>query len=116
MKSCKACMETKPIGEFYSNGVSYTGAKKYKPTCKACEQTSDMTRYYKIIEDHYGHLSCSKCGYDKCLAALELHHTDPETKEYQVSTMRNYSEKKIKSELAKCEIVCANCHREIHRG
>lgn len=59
---------------------------------------------------------CSKCGYDKCLAALEFHHLDPSAKEFSVSkAMSNWkSTKKIKKELSNCILVCANCHREIH--
>ena len=49
---------------------------------------------------------CSKCGYDKCFWALELHHTSPEVKE-KSSSWKHY-------DLSKVILVCANCHREIH--
>ena len=56
---------------------------------------------------------CSKCGYDKCTAALEFHHLDPSQKENGVigSTA---SLKKQREEAAKCVLLCANCHRETH--
>ena len=58
---------------------------------------------------------CSLCGYDRCLAALEFHHIDPTTKEYQLSSGNCHSLEKDIEELHKCLLVCANCHREIHQ-
>lgn len=60
---------------------------------------------------------CEICGYDKCIAALEFHHSDPSEKELELSASLNFSEKDIKnliSEVDKCILVCSNCHREIH--
>lgn len=58
---------------------------------------------------------CAICGYSKCDAALEFHHTNPEDKKFQV-TARTTGYKKIVEELNKCILLCANCHREIHWG
>ena len=57
---------------------------------------------------------CSKCGYDKCKAALDFHHINPEEKDFTIAKYYNLSWDKIKIELDKCILVCANCHREIH--
>ena len=56
---------------------------------------------------------CSRCGYDKCTAALEFHHLDPNAKEGGIigSTA---SLAKQQEEAKKCILVCANCHRELH--
>jgi hypothetical protein len=58
---------------------------------------------------------CIKCGYDKCLAALEFHHLDPSKKEFRISkcSTSTINLKKLFEELDKCELVCANCHREV---
>lgn len=55
---------------------------------------------------------CERCGYDKCLRALEFHHIDPNEKDFQVSAFKNYS--RLKKEVEKCMLLCANCHAEIH--
>ena len=59
-----------------------------------------------------------KCGYNKCLAAMEFHHRDPSEKEFAFSRYRNTSWDKNKdtvlTELDKCDLLCANCHREQH--
>lgn len=59
---------------------------------------------------------CSRCGYSKCLAALEFHHTDPENKSFQLDlrSLSNRSFKVCKEESHKCILLCANCHRELH--
>ena len=57
---------------------------------------------------------CQSCGYDRCIAALELHHVDPLTKEMNWSKMRLLGEAKLQAELSKCILLCANCHREVH--
>jgi 5-methylcytosine-specific restriction endonuclease McrA len=62
---------------------------------------------------------CQVCGYSKCRAALEFHHTDPAEKDAGInSTVASggKSFEAIKSELDKCVLVCSNCHREIHAG
>lgn len=60
---------------------------------------------------------CHFCGYNRCAGALEFHHVDENTKNFDLSTKGlTRSWNKIKEELAKCVLVCANCHREIHSG
>ena len=60
--------------------------------------------------------SCQCCGYNRCLRALQFHHIDETTKEFQISDniTRNWAD--VRSELTKCILVCANCHQEIHGG
>jgi predicted HNH restriction endonuclease len=57
---------------------------------------------------------CRLCDYDKCLAAFDFHHTDPMTKDFTISEATSWA--RAKPELDKCELLCANCHREVHEG
>lgn len=59
---------------------------------------------------------CTKCGYNKNLSALEFHHRDPEEKEFGLDVRRfaNNSIEKVTPEVGKCDLLCANCHRELH--
>jgi hypothetical protein len=61
---------------------------------------------------------CKSCGYKKCVSALEFHHRDASKKDDSISLMvlRCSSLKRIKDEIRKCDILCANCHREFHAG
>lgn len=56
---------------------------------------------------------CQLCGYDKCIQALECHHIIPSEKDTDFKNLCQNWEK-IRLELEKCILVCANCHREIH--
>lgn len=60
---------------------------------------------------------CCKCG-EMELCVLDFHHVDPKTKEYRVASIIRGREslKRLRAELEKCIVVCANCHRKIHAG
>ncbi|UYL05113.1 hypothetical protein DIDNDMLP_00128 [Klebsiella phage KP13-7] len=88
-----------------------------KWVCSQCntERVSERRRQLKILAVEYKGGCCEKCGYNKCIAALEFHHLDPSQKDFSISkegVTRSFD--KIKTELDKCIMVCANCHREIH--
>jgi ribosomal protein S27E len=47
------------------------------------------------------------------LDALEFHHKDPGKKDFGVGKYSGGWEK-IRQEIEKCDLLCANCHREAH--
>lgn len=55
---------------------------------------------------------CQRCEYSKCIKALEFHHRDPTQKDFQICGIKAWS--KVEQELQKCDLLCANCHREVH--
>lgn len=59
---------------------------------------------------------CVCCGYRKCTDALDLHHLNPEEKEFSFGAMRAVARSWNKSvvELRKCVLICKNCHAEVH--
>lgn len=70
----------------------------------------------KMARDYKGG-KCMLCGYSKCQDALDFHHKDPSKKDFGLSVKGlTRSWDKIVSEIDKCVLVCANCHREIHAG
>lgn len=56
---------------------------------------------------------CIKCGYDRCADAMDFHHRDPTIKEFRIGQYAG-GWKILKRELDKCDLLCANCHREVH--
>lgn len=57
---------------------------------------------------------CGKCGYNKCIWALEFHHRNTNEKEFSISEYSTLSWNKIKNEVEKCDLLCSNCHKELH--
>ena len=56
---------------------------------------------------------CERCGYNKSTRALQFHHLDSNEKDFTISR-KSYSIERLKKEVDKCILVCANCHLEIH--
>lgn len=104
---CSDCGETDPK-LFYG---------KMKNRCKGCHNSLGYKlQQEKIISyaKSRGPIECSICSYDRLFAALEWHHRDPTKKDPSWNRGWNYD--KLKAELDKCDLVCANCHREIHHS
>lgn len=57
---------------------------------------------------------CSRCGYDRCLDALQFHHTGSKDDDVAALIRDNRPWTVIVAEVMKCVLVCANCHAEIH--
>ena len=60
---------------------------------------------------------CQICGYKKYQGALELHHINPNKKDFGIGQYgHSRSWERVKRELDNCLLVCANCHREVTAG
>ena len=58
---------------------------------------------------------CQRCGYNKSIYALSFHHINPEEKDFGLSANGNvHSWENYWKEVQKCELLCANCHAELH--
>jgi transposase len=113
-KICISCGEEKYLSD-YRQSVG----DRLQSYCKVCQNKYTIQRR-KIIKGkcvEYKGGSCEVCGYDKCKEALHFHHINPEDKSFGIAANGvNHSWEKIKKELDKCIMVCANCHAEIHSG
>lgn len=90
---------------------------KYR--CRKCnvEAVTKRRHELKIMAVEYKGGKCCKCGYNKCIHALEFHHLERSKKKFGLSGKGlTRSWKKIKKELDKCILVCSNCHKEIEYG
>lgn len=58
---------------------------------------------------------CQVCGYDRCIQALQFHHLDATQKDFSVSG-KTMAWERIREEIDKCVLLCANCHAELHAG
>lgn len=132
MKICVKCRTDKPLAEYTKDRASKDG---YYHTCKACKNAVAKRRYdnnesyrssvksrsrdrfqvgRQIIEEAKRN-GCSLCP-ERESVCLSFHHTDPNEKDFMMGTGKTRSPEKIREEIAKCVVVCHNCHSKIHAG
>lgn len=70
---------------------------------------SRMQLFIRIKQEQ----GCKTCGLTdhRC---LDFHHRDPQEKSFTLSQARHKTMAVIEAEIAKCDVVCANCHRIAH--
>lgn len=115
MKECGDCSETLPLSSFYKNVGMADG---HLSRCKTCvvvrygpgraERARRDRVYFQQIKITRG---CADCGFSAHPAALDFDHLPGTTKRYRICTMAGMRRDLIDAEIAKCEVVCANCHR-----
>lgn len=112
-KICIVCHSEKPLIEF---AISRKTIRRNR--CKKCDsaRVAAHQKQNRLQALAYKGGKCEKCGYNKCIAALEFHHIDPTKKEFGLGQGNIYSFTRMKKELDKCQLLCSNCHREIHWG
>lgn len=71
-------------------------------------------RNLKYKHDYKKGKACRDCGGKYPSYVLDFDHRDPKKKRANVALMsgRTGSIARIQEEIDKCDIVCANCHRE----
>lgn len=90
--------------------------RKNRPAANAIVQRHRDKKRAWLMDQKRGK-SCEFCGEaDPC--CLDWHHMDPSQKEFTVSHMWSHSIRRevVEREIAKCILICANCHRRLHRG
>lgn len=114
MKICVKCEKEKPVTDFYSKG--YKRKESTHSYCKDCFNKYTTERFIdkkKAAIEYLGGC-CTHCGYNKYYGALQFHHLDPLEKDMDWKKTRTYKDSRIKEELDKCILLCANCHAEEH--
>jgi hypothetical protein len=116
MKVCTKCTNEKCDDDFYIR----VDTLNLSAWCKKCIKTSNQTRKVsdwrhrkKIRAVEYKGGKCQRCGYDRCVYALQFHHRDPDTKEFSIASATKWTWAHLKEELDKCDLLCANCHAEV---
>lgn len=96
-------------GTIYNKTINSMNSNNY-----AKQRERALIRKLELIRYKGG--KCEKCGYSNNLAALDFHHIDPKTKSFQLDSrhLSNTNIDKLKDEVNKCILLCANCHRETH--
>ena len=132
MKKCTICHKAKDKSEFNKKSSSNDGLQN---KCRQCSRDFAKRHYNNnkssYIEKNKRHrkekrffineikkeMKCELCDEDET-CCLDFHHRDPKEKDFVLSmaASRGRSQDGILQEIAKCVVVCANCHRKIHAG
>lgn len=79
---------------------------------KAAYTNTELGKRRLLLDARAG--GCQKCG-EKDPSCLDFHHRDPSTKEGHIGEFRRFGKARLLAEIAKCDVLCANCHRKHHR-
>ena len=130
-KLCSRCNRYLPLDCFRWRNKS-KGIKHSR--CKECQKETDRLYYSNSLvrrssvrniadEQKQRNLEvvnkakscgCAKCG-DSRLYVLDFHHIDPTTKSGVIAHLVAASSlDNLLTEINKCVVLCANCHREWH--
>ena len=80
-----------------------------KPSISVRRNRDERLKWLK----EYKNLLVGVCG-ETHYACLEFHHIDPREKKFRLEAIRRPSLKALQAEIAKCRVLCANCHRKEH--
>jgi RNase P subunit RPR2 len=72
-----------------------------------------LAKRIKVINSMGG--KCIKCE-ESDIFKLCFHHINPIDKEFDINDIRNHRMSIIEREIMKCELICHNCHHELHFG
>ncbi len=119
-KRCPRCGHAKPLSAFWKNRSRADGVQQYCASCWGIVRQPYRERHLQWRRDRHWEYrrrirlilwesgGCAVCGI-RDADVLEFHHVKPKFR--CVSQMHEYSWKRILKEIAKCEILCSNCHR-----
>lgn len=115
-KLCPVCDKIKPIDEFYKR---YGNRNDHGGYCKTCSNQyhSNRVKQVKIKMIEYKGCKCERCNLDikdSHYSVFEFHHINPKLKDINFEKIKYQKWDKIKKELDKCKLLCANCHRLTH--
>ena len=109
-KPCRLCGEKMP---YPSMGQKYCSRCQPKAKNLWAKRRRDVA--IVLFHKHKEKIGCKGCGYNKFGGALDFDHINPSTKSIRITAVDWFSRRTrpmIREELKKCQLLCANCHRE----
>jgi hypothetical protein len=101
---CRPCRTCYKHDHYASNEQRYIDQARERKQGLALERT-------KYLLDYFASHPCADCR-ESDPVVLEFDHLDEEPKSFNVASALPYRNwQSILNEIAKCEVVCANCHR-----
>lgn len=125
-KRCSVCKEQKLLSEFSSRPDRPSTVYR----CKPCQRVYAAAHYQlnrakytakrnaqrlrlRTLIRHHKDKPCADCGIKYPHYVMDFDHVDPATKLFDIGVAKSkMNESVVLAEIAKCDVVCANCHRE----
>lgn len=114
-KTCTSCEQVLPVTKFKlrSDGSRQRGTRH--SMCNRCMYVRytrpGVEQKMKEIHEYQMEKGCMDCGYKSHPAALEFDHLPGTEKLFNIGEqIGNRSRQQLWDEIAKCDVVCANCH------
>lgn len=117
-KICKSCEQSLPVEDFYGQrkrGKVNGQIWKYRDSfCKRCRAKATFERRSELKRQAVEYLGgrCVACGIVDDPVIYDFHHRDPSKKDFSIGSRTNKTLDALKSELDKCDLLCAHCHRK----
>ena len=105
-RACRECMV-----EFNRKYYQGTFQEKHLEQVKERKKTVRETARDFVL-DYLQEHPCEECG-ETDVRVLEFHHVGQKDKAIVTLVSGGYSVERIQEEIAKCQVLCANCHRRI---
>ena len=108
-KRCTQCSKVKSHSLFPSNTKTKSGIGSW---CKDCMTYKARLAFYarRRFVMRAKAVPCADCGVQYHFSAMQFDHVEGE-KTFEIGTKySSVSLSALKAELAKCDVVCANCH------
>lgn len=102
---------SRPPGNLSADALAWHRRRRRSETTYKSQKKRRKQAKAELVEAFGGR--CVDCGYSGSVVALEFHHRDPSTKSFSIGTA-SVSRERLWAEAAKCDLVCANCHRSRH--
>lgn len=75
--------------------------------------TKRRTEIRKWLTEYRVSKGCSECG-ENHPAVLDFHHEGDKDLPLASAVSKQWSQKRLEAEVAKCRVLCSNCHRKHH--
>lgn len=116
VRNCEICGQQFEIMNCgWTRKYCYECAPHEDDNCNHSQSVTIKRRAIKRMLIQQAGGKCSRCGYDKCMRALEFHHKDPKQKDFGISKCLTKNIDYLKEEIKKCDLLCSNCHAEVHQ-
>ena len=125
-KTCSGCNVVKPVEEF---NFKYSAEGIRHSYCRECGKRLTRSHYKRNKRSYLKRnlrayaerrqlvleaksRPCADCGTQYPYYVMDFEHRDGRLKEFALNAVHRVTKRAILREIAKCDVVCANCHRE----